>query len=375
MKRDAAQPSSTRAAEAANRGAWWTCWIRLNHEPAWLAVALAATGFAAWPILGDPRIAERFWPSEREPINAAPVVSQPAHGSPGRADSVLAFPDSASGPAGEWDLVGSLESSDARRANGAARLAAAPDDLARVAAADWRVQPIAGRDVVRRATVELRTPDVAAACERLLRIPNEAAGEYAHEYSISGDADRREGSLTLRIIATRLADALREIRASGPVASEHISSEDVTSAVVDLNARLTNERRIEQELLELLASRADAPLHEIAAVRKELADVRLSIERLSGARELLARQVSLATVQVFVRRPDEPAATALSLAGLLREVPAAAGRGLEAFARSLALAVQWSIGGALLWAAAGVALVVLRRRGLRRSAAERAPTP
>ena len=72
-------------------------------------------------------------------------------------------------------------------------------------------------------------------------------------------------------------------------------------SVVDLDARLRNERRVEQELLELLDSRDESPLEEILKLRGEIAKVRTQIERYTAQQDRLSRLVSLATVLIIIR--------------------------------------------------------------------------
>src|SRR5690606_1441883 len=106
-----------------------------------------------------------------------------------------------------------------------------------------------GRFVVRRATIELESPDVTAAFLTAARVVRPARGEYVQESSDRGEGSYASASRTLRIAADRLSEALHQLRALGTVTSETTSGEDITTQMVDLEARLRNERRIEVELL------------------------------------------------------------------------------------------------------------------------------
>jgi hypothetical protein len=63
----------------------------------------------------------------------------------------------------------------------------------------------------------------------------------------------------------------------GDVESVNIGSEDVGEAYADMEVRLANGRRLEQRLLELLATRTGS-LEDVLAVERELARVRQEIE-------------------------------------------------------------------------------------------------
>ena len=132
-------------------------------------------------------------------------------------------------------------------------------------------QETADRHVIRKVTMELTSTDVAATFLKARQLVSEAGGEYIEQSSLAGEGDSTRASLTLRVSASRLSDVLNELRKLGVVVSEEARGEDVTNQVVDLDARLRNERRVEQELLELLESRDDSPLEEILKLRAEIA--------------------------------------------------------------------------------------------------------
>lgn len=164
----------------------------------------------------------------------------------------------------------------------------------------------ADRHVIRKATIELLTNDVRATFLKATQLPSEARSEYLEASSLTGAGDEMQASLTLRVAADRLSEVLNQLRQLGEVRSEDSRGEDVTSQVVDLDARLRNEQRIETELLELLEKRDDAPLKEILDLRNHINRVRQSIERFTAQQQRLGRLVSLASILVIIRADDAP---------------------------------------------------------------------
>jgi hypothetical protein len=160
------------------------------------------------------------------------------------------------------------------------------------------------RQIVRKATVELLTDDVRAVFLKAAMVLSEADGEYVQESSITGSGETAQANLVLRVAADRLSEVMNALRELGEVRSEQVTGQDVTAQVVDLEARLRNEQRVEAELLELLEKRNDAPLKEILELRNTLSDVRGEIERLTAQRQQLGRLVSLATVLVIIRTDE-----------------------------------------------------------------------
>jgi len=157
------------------------------------------------------------------------------------------------------------------------------------------------RSIIRRFDLEFTTPDVRAAFVRLPGLLSEVRGEYVEQSSFSGTGANTVASVTVRVPSDRLGAVLASLRELGNLTSEASSGEDVTEQVVDLDARLRNEQRVEKELLSLLESRSGAPLKEILELRESLKTVREQIEKLSAQQLRIGRLVSLATIRISIR--------------------------------------------------------------------------
>lgn len=230
------------------------------------------------------------------------------------------------------------------------------------------------RQVVRRATVELRSEDVRAVFLKVQHVVHPEDGEYVEDSALSGTGRDAEANLTLRVASSRLSDVLNELRQIAEVFSESKSGQDVTAQVVDIEARLRNERRVEEEILDLLQRRENSDLKDILDTRERLAQVRQQIESLTGQREQLGKLVSLATVLVIIRATDAPQSHQGSLRAYFGESIGAAWRGSLLFlADTLATMMRILVGGALIWVpvAGGIwAIMRNRRKGGRRSGAD-----
>lgn len=225
--------------------------------------------------------------------------------------------------------------------------------------------PVAStRHVVHKATLELTTPDVRAAFLKAGLILNEALGEHIQDSSLTGTGNEATGTLTLRVVASRLSDVCNSLRELGVVVSERREGQDVTGQVVDLDARLKNERRVEQELLALFDQRKDAPLKDVLDLRQKLSEVRSGIEQMVAQREHLGRLVSLATVLVIIRTgekpPEEPKDEGLSHY-FSESIKHAWRTGTRGLADTVAALVSILIGGLIWWILLIVALLLLRR--------------
>lgn len=231
----------------------------------------------------------------------------------------------------------------------------------------------ADRQVVRKATVELEAADVRGVFLKAGMLVSEAGGEYIEQSSLIGEKESAQANLTLRVAAERMHAVLTALHDLGHVRSETQGGEDVTAAIVDLDARLRNEQRVEKELLELLDKRTDAPLNDILQLRTEIARVRQVIEQIAGQQQRLSRLVSLATILVIIRpeskTPEtQPAAEKPSLGKYFGEsFKDSWSCGMHFLADTLAGLMGVLVGGAIWWIALIISLLALRQH-LRRKA-------
>ncbi|HWL94937.1 MAG TPA: DUF4349 domain-containing protein [Phycisphaerae bacterium] len=222
-----------------------------------------------------------------------------------------------------------------------------------------------GRAVIQSGTIELISKDVSASFLKVQRLVRLEAGEYLENSYVSGDAQYMQANLTLRVAADRLDEVLNELRQIGKIVTEQIQGRDVTAEVVDVEARLRNERSIETELLELLDTRKDAPLKELLELRDALKNVRYTIESLDGRRATLAHMVSLASILVTIR-PDSappPEAPIAYWQYFGEEMTSAWQQSIHFLARAFAVIVRIALGGLPLWALIAVVVLLVRRRG------------
>jgi hypothetical protein len=153
--------------------------------------------------------------------------------------------------------------------------------------------------VIRTATLRLVAKDFDAARASVEAIVAQAGGflDQVTVNSAAGTARTLTG--TVRVPANRLTDALVRLRQLGQVTEDTQGSEDVTDQIVDLDARLANARATEKRLNDILQNRT-GKLSDVLDVERELARVRLEIERMDAERVNLGRRVSYATITLEI---------------------------------------------------------------------------
>jgi hypothetical protein len=152
----------------------------------------------------------------------------------------------------------------------------------------------AQRQIVKTGEVTVEVSNVHTAVGRVRALAVSLGGYVGDSQSGTGtDA----ATLTLRIPADRFDDALAELhKIPGQVVSEATREEDVTSALVDLNARITNLEASEVQYRALLAKAEKVA--DILAVQDRLDAVRGQIEQLKAQQKELSGQASLSTLTV-----------------------------------------------------------------------------
>lgn len=153
--------------------------------------------------------------------------------------------------------------------------------------------------IIKTGDVSIRVGDVFEGVGAVRALATEMGGYVGS----SQTHDSRSGAtLTLRIPAARFEDTLERLRSLGDeVLNEVTREEDVTSAVVDLDARITN-LRASEETYRTLLSRTER-IEDILAVQTRLDEVRGQIEQLEAEAAYLEEQAELSTLSVTLVPP------------------------------------------------------------------------
>jgi hypothetical protein len=173
-------------------------------------------------------------------------------------------------------------------------------------------------------------------------------GGYVSASRVSDSGSSMSAYVTYRVPSARWDEAVAGLEALGErVVNEEIGTEDVTSQVVDLDARIANLRATEAAL-QAIMERATT-ITDVLKVQQELTAVRGDIESMTAQRDYLAGRAAFGTLDVAYNVPVTAQAVAAGGWDLGREIDAA----LAALVRI----GQW-LASVLVWVAI-VALPVL----------------
>jgi uncharacterized protein DUF4349 len=133
-------------------------------------------------------------------------------------------------------------------------------------------------------------------------------GGYVSGSDRSGDDDFATAAITFRIPAARWDEALAGLRGMAvKVLAERSTTQDVTTQVVDLGARIANLQATERALQGIM-DRA-TQIKDVLSVQAELTRVRGDIEQMTAEKTHLEQQAAMSTLQVTFELKPNPVRT------------------------------------------------------------------
>ena len=161
---------------------------------------------------------------------------------------------------------------------------------------------IAPSMIIRTGSANIEVDSLEPAIEKVRLLAQRVGGYVANTSIQSGREQMRAATLEIKLPANRWGDAITGLRPIGKVEAVNESAEDVGEEFVDLTARVTNARRLEERLVVILGTRTGR-LADVLAVERELARVREEIERYEGRLRYLRTRVAVSTLSVTVHEP------------------------------------------------------------------------
>jgi hypothetical protein len=175
--------------------------------------------------------------------------------------------------------------------------------------------------IVYTGTLDIDVPDVDAALGAAQHLVT-GLGGYVASSRVSNSGSDVSAYVIYRIPAARWDEALSGLRGlAEKVTDEQIGSEDVTSQVVDLDARIANARTTEAAL-QAIMDRAQT-ITDVLKVQQELSKIRGDIESMTAERDYLAGRAAFGTLEVAYNVPVTASAVAAEGWDLGREIDAA----------------------------------------------------
>lgn len=156
--------------------------------------------------------------------------------------------------------------------------------------------------LIRTGSASIEVDKLDPAILKVRQIASQLGGYIANSSIVGGRDQVRSATLEVKIPAAKYDQAVGALGGIGKVESVNTSVEDVGEEFVDINARVANAKRLEERLVNLLATRT-GKLEDVLAVERELARVREEIERNEGRIRYLKTRAAISTLSVTVHEP------------------------------------------------------------------------
>lgn len=164
------------------------------------------------------------------------------------------------------------------------------------------------RLVIQNANITIVVPEPGQAMTDLRRMAESMGGfvvsSNLYKTTRSGAGELPEATITVRVPAGRLNEALEQIKAltqdpAQDVKAENISGQDVTKEYTDLRSRLKNLEQTEAQLREIMGSATKT--EDVLAVYRELTNIREQIEVIKGQIQYYEEAAAMSSIAVLIQ--------------------------------------------------------------------------
>lgn len=171
------------------------------------------------------------------------------------------------------------------------------------------------RQVISTGRIVLESKDVAATRQQVFDLVDGWHGEVSNEQASSDpDGAMRRTHLVLRVPSSSFDVAMTALARAGRADSQQRSAQDVTTQVIDIDARVQAKKRAVQQL-ETLLSRANT-LGQVIQLEGDISDRQAELESLQQQQRWLRDQTAMSTIDMTIERAPKGAAAGQHRAGL-----------------------------------------------------------
>lgn len=162
------------------------------------------------------------------------------------------------------------------------------------------------RAVIATGTVSLNDDDVAAARSKVSVVTDTYRGQVAEEKTENnGKGELVAVRVVLRVPTTQFSAAMDDLEGISKVHSRTIGTEDVTTQVIDVDARVRAQTKSLARIEALLAEATT--FRDVVAIESQLTSRQAELESLKAQQAWLADQTSMSTITVYIHELDDQA--------------------------------------------------------------------
>lgn len=162
----------------------------------------------------------------------------------------------------------------------------------------------APRRIIYEAEINLVVKDVSVVESQIAALLKEHQGYVAESAIDRTQGEELSGRWRVRIPVERFDTFLDAVAKLGVAESRKQTAQDVTEEFVDLEAQISNKKKLEERIVELVNNQS-GEIKDVIEVERELGRVRGEIEQMEGRLRYLTNRAELTTVSIFAREVDD----------------------------------------------------------------------
>ncbi|HSB53335.1 MAG TPA: DUF4349 domain-containing protein, partial [Gemmatimonadales bacterium] len=156
--------------------------------------------------------------------------------------------------------------------------------------------------IIRTGNASIEIDSLEVGIRQIRTLAARVGGYVANSQITAGRQQTRSATLEIRVPADRFDQLVNGLTPLGKLEYVNVSAEDVSEEFTDLDARVSNGHRLEQRLIELIATRT-GKLSDVLEIERELARVREEIERMEGRMRYLKARAATSSLSVSIHEP------------------------------------------------------------------------
>ena len=194
--------------------------------------------------------------------------------------------------------------SDASMSRGVADSFAGNADNSVYSEEGLQVQESQVRMVIKNASLSIVVEEPGVSIEAISKMASDLGGfvvsSNLYRTQTSNGLEVPQANITIRVPADKLDQALADIKSgAGQILSENVSGQDVTQEYTDLESRLRNLERAEEQLTQIMEQAWET--EDVLVVYNRLVEVQEQIELIKGQMKYFEQSAALSAISINIQ--------------------------------------------------------------------------
>jgi hypothetical protein len=167
-----------------------------------------------------------------------------------------------------------------------------------------RTQQTENRLVIKNASLSIVVEDPGLTMDKISQLAEDLGGFVVtsnyYRIQLDGGLEVPQANITIRVPSEELEEALGEIKSgAGQILNENISGQDVTQEYTDLESRLRNLEKAEEQLTAIMEQAWET--EDVLSVYSRLVEVQEQIELIKGQMKYFEQSAALSAITVNIQ--------------------------------------------------------------------------